>query len=49
LEDDEHGALYAAHCRRRELLAKPRNQMPADLREDISRHVPDLLPKAFSE
>jgi trimethylamine--corrinoid protein Co-methyltransferase len=49
LENDEHGALYAAHCRLRELLKKPRNQMSADLREDISRHVPNLLMKTVSE
>ncbi|MBN2294623.1 MAG: trimethylamine methyltransferase family protein [Pirellulales bacterium] len=49
LEDEDHGALYAAHCRRRELLESPRNQMPTDLREDISRHVPNLLIKTFNE
>ena len=45
LENKDHGALFAAHCRRQQLLEAPRNQMPADLREDISRHVPNLLAK----
>lgn len=49
LENDENGALYAAHCRRKELLENPHNQMPSDLREDISRHVPNLLKKTLSE
>ena len=48
LEDDEHGALYAAHVRRRELLGTPHNPMSADLRDDIARHVPNLLPKALN-
>ena len=49
LENKDHGALFAAHCRRQQLLEAPRNQMPADLREDISRHVPNLLAKTLSE
>jgi trimethylamine--corrinoid protein Co-methyltransferase len=49
LEDDEHGALYAAHCRRRELLETPSNQLSADLRAEISRHIPNLLTKTVSE
>ena len=49
LENDDHGALYAAHGRRQKLLEKPRNQMPADLRDDISRQIPNLLTKTLSE
>ncbi len=49
LEDDEHGALHAAHLRRCELLEVPHEQMPADLRQDIARQIPNLLPKTLSE
>jgi hypothetical protein len=44
LEDDEAGALAAAHRQYREILARPRNRMPADLREEIVRGIPGILP-----
>ena len=43
LEDEEHGALYMAHCRRNELLGTPHNQMPEEVRQEIVRNVPNLL------
>lgn len=49
LEDDEAGALAAAHRRYREILTQPRNQMPAQLQDDIVSAVPGILPAALAE
>lgn len=49
LEDEEAGALAAAHRRYREILSRPRNRMPDELREEISRSVPGLLPAVLAE
>lgn len=49
LEDDEHGALCAAHRRFREISKRPRDRLSADLLEDIARHVPNLLPKTLNQ
>ena len=49
LEDDEAGALAAAHRRYREIRGRPRNQMPAELRNEIIRSVPGLLPATLTE
>jgi len=44
LEDGDAGALSAAHRKYREILRRPRKSIPADLRSDIVRHFPNLLP-----
>jgi trimethylamine--corrinoid protein Co-methyltransferase len=44
LEDGDAGALAAAHRKYREILKRPRKTIPADLRRDIVRHFPELLP-----
>ena len=49
LEDDEAGALAAAHRRYREILNQPRNQMPVELRNEIFRNVPGILPATQAE
>jgi hypothetical protein len=49
LEDNEAGALAAAHRRYREILGRPRNQMPAELRNEIIRSVPGILPATLAE
>jgi len=49
LEDDEAGALAAAHRRYREILGRPRNRMPAELREEILVSVPGILPATLAE
>ena len=49
LEDDEAGALAAAHRRYREILGRPRNQMPAELRNEIFRNVRGILPTTLAE
>jgi trimethylamine--corrinoid protein Co-methyltransferase len=49
LEDEEGGALAVAHRRYREILEQPRNHMPAELRKEILRSVPGILPAALAE
>jgi trimethylamine--corrinoid protein Co-methyltransferase len=48
-EDDEAGALAAAHRRYREILEQPRNPMPAELQDEILRNVPGILPVVMHE
>jgi trimethylamine--corrinoid protein Co-methyltransferase len=48
LEDEDGGALAAAHRRYREILDMPRKQLSADLRDEIARSVPGLLPATRS-
>jgi len=43
LEDEEAGALAAAHRRYREILEQPRNGLPVELCNDILRQVPGIL------
>jgi trimethylamine--corrinoid protein Co-methyltransferase len=43
LEDSESGALAAAHRRYQEVLERPRNAIPAELRNDILGRIPGLL------
>ncbi len=49
MEDAEAGALAAAHRRYREILQQPRNRMPVELRNDIVRHIPGILPTTLDE
>ena len=49
LEDDEAGALAAAHRRYREILERPRNRMPVEIRNEIFRTVPGILPATQAE
>jgi len=49
LEDEDAGALAAAHRRYQEILGQPRNQMPAELRNEIIRNVPGILPVTLAE
>jgi len=44
LEDKDNGALYAAHKRYREIMKKPRNQLPKEIQQEITREVPGILP-----
>jgi trimethylamine--corrinoid protein Co-methyltransferase len=44
LEDDQGGALRAAHLRYREIRGRPRTPLPAEVREELSREVPGILP-----
>jgi trimethylamine--corrinoid protein Co-methyltransferase len=46
LEDEDRGALAAAHGRYREVLQLPRKRIPAELRSDILKHAPGLLDAA---
>jgi trimethylamine--corrinoid protein Co-methyltransferase len=48
LEDAEAGALAAAHRRYREILGRPPNQMSAEVRDEIARHVPGVLPTTLA-
>ncbi len=47
LEDEESGALAAAHRRYHELLQLPRKRMPAELRDDILQNVPGIMVEAL--
>jgi trimethylamine--corrinoid protein Co-methyltransferase len=48
LEDEEAGALAAAHRRYREILEMPRKHLSADLRREIQQNIPGLLPATCS-
>ena len=43
LENEEGGALLAAHHRYHEIMERPRNPLPADMREKILKTVPGVL------
>jgi trimethylamine--corrinoid protein Co-methyltransferase len=44
LEDDEGGALRAAHEQYQKILKAPRQELPAEIRREILRTVPGVLP-----
>jgi hypothetical protein len=48
LEDDEGGALLAAHRRYRDILAQQPKSLPADVQRDISEMVPGVLPQTLA-
>ncbi len=48
LEDDEHGALMAAHRRRQEIMAGPRNPLPREIRSELMAAVPGILPQTLN-
>jgi trimethylamine--corrinoid protein Co-methyltransferase len=45
--EHEHGALFAAHQRCRELLDRPRNHLDAGIRRDIAEHIPGVLAESL--
>ena len=47
LEDKEGGALAAAHRRYHEILDRPRNHLADDLRGEIERNIPGLMPETL--
>jgi hypothetical protein len=47
--EDEAGALAAAHRQYREILEKPRNQMSAEMQNEIVSKVPGILPSTIVE
>jgi len=47
LEDEERGALYAAHQRYHEILARPGAELPQGLRRDIATKIPGVLPESL--
>jgi trimethylamine--corrinoid protein Co-methyltransferase len=48
LEDDEGGALLAAHRRYHEILELPRNPLPQETQEEIKAKIPGVLPQTLS-
>ena len=48
LEDSEGDALLAAHRRYRQIMERPHNPLPAEVREIIRREVPGVLERAFA-
>jgi len=49
LEDEDAGALAAAHRRYQEILGQPRKRMPAELRDEIILNIPGILPVTLAE
>ncbi len=49
LENGEHGALYAAHRRYHAILEQPRRTIEPDIRDEILRTIPGILPAAPRE
>ncbi len=47
LESKEGDALYAAHLRYKEIMGSEKKSLPDDIREEISRKVPGVLPAVF--
>jgi trimethylamine--corrinoid protein Co-methyltransferase len=48
LEDNQHGALAAAHRRYQEILERPRKSLDEKIRDDILRQLPDIHQTATS-
>ncbi|MBL7223424.1 MAG: trimethylamine methyltransferase family protein [Candidatus Brocadiae bacterium] len=49
LEDDERGALGAAHERYKEILDLPSKPLPEAVRQEIQERVPGILPATLSD
>ena len=47
LEDDEGGALRAAHRRCREIMDMPQSPLPEDVSQEIARTIPGVLEKTL--
>ena len=47
LEDDEGGALLAAHRRYREIMDIPRNRLPDEMLEEIKKNISGVLEKTL--
>jgi len=47
LENDEGGALFAAHQRYQEIMDRPRNPLPGEVQDEIVAKVPGVLPKTL--
>jgi trimethylamine--corrinoid protein Co-methyltransferase len=47
LEDEQGGALAAAHRRYHELLQLPRNCLPTEIRNELGQNLPGLLDEAL--
>jgi len=48
LEDDEGGALLAAHRQYHEILELPRQPLPQEIHEEIKARIPGVLPQTLS-
>ena len=47
LEDEDGGALLAAHKKYKEILDQPRNALPQDVQRDIAARIPGVLPESL--
>jgi len=47
LEDAEGGALLAAYRRYHEILERPSKPLPAEMRQELARGIPGLLPQTL--
>jgi trimethylamine--corrinoid protein Co-methyltransferase len=46
LENDEGGALYAAHLKYQQLMEHPRRKLDQEIRREIEDKIPGILPAA---
>ncbi|MFO7870016.1 MAG: trimethylamine methyltransferase family protein [Kiritimatiellia bacterium] len=47
LEDEEHGALWAAHRQYEQIMEQERNPLPDEVAEHIRREIPGILPQTL--
>jgi hypothetical protein len=47
LEDEEGGALAAAHRRYEEIMKRPRNTLPENLRKRLREEIKGVLPQTL--
>ena len=48
LEDEDGGALYAAHRRYNEIMSLPRDPLPKEMQEEIVSEIPGILPQTLN-
>jgi len=48
LEDDENGALGAANTKYKNIMEKQRNNLPAEVQNEIRAKIEDILPETFN-
>lgn len=48
LEDEEGGALLAAHRQYKAIMDQPANPLPAEVQEEIKRTIPGVLPESLA-
>jgi hypothetical protein len=49
LEDKLGGGLLAAHSKFKEILDKPKNQLPEDVKKQIKKDIPGVLEQTLTK